>query len=349
MEISIPTLLRIKPNAINKIGKYLRKECFINIALFYGETIKHLIGTQLTRSFESSEISVIYEEDVSTNDLDIIKKRAYSLPNNIDAVVAIGGGKAIDYSKYLAFLLKLPIIAIPTSVSNDGFSSPGASLYVNGRRKSFKAKTPYGVIIDTDIIRNSPSCFTYSGIGDLISKYTAIYDWKLAGRMLKEPVSDFAIQITNNAVENLTKYHNKNIHDLEFLRLICDCLVMSGIAMEVSGSSRPASGSEHLISHAYDMISDNPSLHGIQVGVASYVIGAIQNNPEAQTIKKVLLETGFVNYVSQKPLIRKDFIEAIKLAPSVKPDFYTILSEKQNIDRSLDFINHDDYCRLLIT
>ena len=77
MEISVPTLLRIKPNALFKIGKYLRKENFRTIALFWGEGIKDLFGSQLTISLESSEIAVRYEENVTSCELETILKKAF--------------------------------------------------------------------------------------------------------------------------------------------------------------------------------------------------------------------------------------------------------------------------------
>lgn len=348
MEISIPTLLRIKPNALYKLGKYLRKEQFVRIGLFYGSGLKEMFEEQLKITFDSSEIELVYEDVVETNAIEDIYKTAYSLPETVQAIVAIGGGKVIDYCKYIAFMLQIPIISVPTSISNDGFASPGASLFVNGKRKSLKAKIPFGVVIDTEIIRKSPSYYTYSGIGDLISKYTAVYDWKAAYRVRQEPVNDFAVLISTNAVENIVNYKNKDIEDLEFLRLICGCLVMSGVAMEVSGSSRPASGSEHLISHAYDMIAQKPSLHGIQVGVATYAVSWLQKNPEHQTIKRVLEETGFIDYVSKNRLKKSDFIDAVKFAPNVKQNFYTVLSERENIKKLIDFVETDEYFGKLI-
>lgn len=348
MEISIPTLLRIKPNAMYKIGKYLRKENFARIALFYGEGLKSLFDEQLRISFDSSEIKVQFEEVVYSNAVEDIFKSAFNLPPAIDAIVAIGGGKVIDYCKYIAFILQLPIISVPTSISNDGFASPGASLLVNGRRKSQKAKIPFGVVIDTDIIRKSPARYTYSGIGDLISKYTAIHDWKLAYHMAQEPVNDFAVLISRNAVEVMVSHNNKDIKDLEFLRLICGCLVMSGVAMEVCGSSRPASGSEHLISHAYDMSAKKPTLHGIQVGVATLAISWLQHNPEHQLIKSVLEETGFIDFVSQSPLDKQDFINAIRQAPNVKENYYTILSDQEKIEELIEYVQKDEHFNKLL-
>ncbi|MEZ7892876.1 MAG: iron-containing alcohol dehydrogenase family protein [Candidatus Wallbacteria bacterium] len=348
MEISIPTLLRIKPNALYKIGKYLRKENFKKIALFYGEGMREMLSETINISLDSSEISVDTEKTVTDNCVDAIFKENFPLPQGTNVIVAVGGGKVIDYCKYLGFISQIPVISVSTSISNDAMASPGASLTVNGVRRSLKARIPYGVIMDTNIIKNSPARFTYSGIGDLISKYTAIYDWKLSYRATGEAVNDFAVLISNNSVENVVNYKNKNVADVEFLRLVSGCLVMSGVAMEVSRSSRPASGSEHLISHAYDKISKKPSLHGIQVGIATYAISWLQKNDKHELIKSLLNETGFAEFAKKNPLNKQEFIEAIKIAPSIKENYYTILSEKGAIEKLLEFTTADEYLNKFI-
>ncbi len=342
MEISIPTLLRIKPNALHKLGKYLRKNGFFNVALFYSEGMASLLGDQISISLDSSEVNIIHQGDISTNDIETIMDTTFNLPSGIQAIVAVGGGKAIDYSKYVAFILQLPVITVPTSISNDGFASPGASLIVNGNRRSLKAKIPYGVVIDTNVIKDAPYQLILSGIGDLVSKYTAIHDWKLSYYNTGEKVNDFAVLISLNSVDNMVRYNNCDIKDLEFLRLICGSLVMSGVGMEVTGSSRPASGSEHLISHAYDRLTESPSLHGIQVGVATYAIGSIQKNPNHFIVTDLLEKCGFFKYVSENPLNKETFIEAVKQATSIKPGYYTILSQEGKINELLKFIDTDD-------
>jgi glycerol-1-phosphate dehydrogenase [NAD(P)+] len=343
MEISTPTLLRIKPDAINKIGKYLRNGNLMKIAIFYGEGMKEILGERINISLESSEVRVQHEETVTNNDIDNIFQSALSLPGATSAVVAVGGGKVIDYCKYAGFILQIPVISVPTAVSNDGFASPVSSLLVNGKRKTMRAKIPYGVVIDTGIVKRSPAKFTLSGIGDMVSKYTAIYDWKLSYRKTGESVNDFAVLISNNSVDNLANYGHKNIEDLEFIKLLCGSLVMSGIAMEVSGSSRPASGAEHLISHAYDKISAVPSLHGLQVGVATYAVSVIQNNPKLALVKSVLEETGFIDHMRKNPLNKKEFIDAVRYARNIKEGYYTVLSEERSVDAMIDFIETDAY------
>ncbi len=344
MEISIPSILRIKPDSLYKTGKYLRKENLKNAAIFYGEGIKELFRERILISLLSSEINILYEETVYKNVVETVFDSISQLPKGVDVILAVGGGKAIDYAKYIGFVSQIPVISIPTSISNDGFASPISSLELKGKKTTIKVKIPYGVIIDTNIINSSPEKFVYSGIGDLISKITAIYDWKLSYRKTGEPVNDFAVLISEGSVENLVHYPNKNIRDLEFLRLVSGALVMSGVAMEVSKSSRPASGSEHLLSHGYDKVCEKPSLHGLQVGVATYCISKIQDNKH-ETVKYVLEESGFFDYLYKNPLDRSRFLEAVDIATTIKEKFYTILSEQGNQERLKEFILNDETCK----
>lgn len=340
MEISVPSLLRIKQDALYKIGKYLRNGGHREIALFFGEGIRDLFYETINISLQSSEIDVIYEEIVGDNRIEQVFESTFSIPKQVKAIVAVGGGKAIDYCKYIAFLSHLPIISIPTSMSNDGFASPLSSLYVKGRRRSLKTIIPNGVIVDTGIISEAPERFLYSGLGDLLSNITALHDWKLAFHRNGEPVNDFAALVSSNAVENVVNSTDKDIRNPEFLRIVAGSLVMSGVSMEICQSSRPSSGSDHLISHAYDLIADPPSLHGIQVGLTTYAISKIQNNRHEE-IRTVLEECGFFEFVKKNPLHKGSLLQAVDMAPTIKDNFYTVLTEKENRDKLKSFIEED--------
>ena len=117
MDIRIPSLLRIKPNALYKLGKYLRKNGFHRIALYYGEGIADLVGQKVEISLDSSEIQVVTEETVHGNDVAEIVSSAFRLPREAQAIVAVGGGVAVDFGKYAGFLTKRPVIAVPTAIS----------------------------------------------------------------------------------------------------------------------------------------------------------------------------------------------------------------------------------------
>ncbi len=347
MEINVPTLVRVKPGAIMKIGKYLRTENFKNIALFYGEDIKQLFSETVNISLASSEINTVHESEESSNVINDIFTLGLNIPSGTNAIVAIGGGKVIDICKYIGFINKLPVVAVPTAVSNDAFCSSSSSLIVNGKRKTVRTVLPYGVIADTAVLQKAPVHFLYSGMGDLFSKITSLYDWKLAYKNAGEKINDFAKVMTNNAVDAFVYYNDKNIGNIEFIRIIASSLMLSGIAMEIAGSSRPASGSEHLISHAYDRVAEKPSAHGLQVGVATYGASYLQKETHAQ-VKNVIQECGFFNYMKEHPLSKKDFIEAVKFAPLIKENYYTVLSERGSIEKLIDFINEDEMMRQML-
>lgn len=349
MEIQIPSLMRIKPHALYRLGKYLRKNGLNKVAVFYGEGIKELVGETVEISLDSSEIHVVVEEVVHGHAVEDAVTHAFRLPREAQGIVAVGGGVAIDFAKYAGFLTQLPVIAVPTAISNDGFASPGASLTVGGRRTSCRARIPFGVVIDTLVLKNSPANLTYSGIGDLISKYSSIADWKLSYHATGEPVNDFAVMISMQSVANLVNHPVKSLEDLDFLQLVAGALVMSGVAMEVSGSSRPASGSEHLISHAYDKVAERPRQHGLQVGVATLGTMWLQENPQLPTVLRFYEDTGFTAHLSERPLDRATFVRAIGEATAIRPGYHTVLSGPEAVERLQEYVSDDPFWDAYLT
>lgn len=175
----------------------------------------------------------------------------------------------------------------------------------------------------------------------MISKVSACYDWKEASEKGLETFNDFAYLISQNSVTELLHYQQDDIRSRRFLYHLVNSLLMSGISMEITGSSRPASGSEHLISHSLDEITEMPNMHGIQVGLATYLCTALQNNNN-DLVKDFLMNTGFWGYLFEHPLNKLEFINAVKKAPSLKEDFYTVLSNSENIKNAIYFIENDD-------
>ena len=213
---------------------------------------------------------------------------------------------------------------MPTSLSNDGFCSPQSSLTQGGRRRSLHAMMPSGVVVDTDVCLRAPETLWWSGVGDLVAKVTAIADWKRAFHARGTPVNDFAALLSDATV---FQFMARPVRDLEGVRLLATALMLNGIAMEVSGSSRPASGSEHLISHALDALAARPRLHGLQVGVATYVVSHLQGQG-TERVASVLDSTGFWRGITEDPFSRREWLEAVRLAPTLKEDFYTVLSSR---------------------
>ena len=146
--------------------------------------------------------------------------------------------------------------------------------------------------------------------------------------------------IAKKAVNSFVRTPFTSIQDELFLKELLDSLAMSGIANEIAGSSAPTSGSEHLISHALDKMLEHPQLHGIQVGIATYLMSVVQDH-RYRRVDTIFTQTGFWDYVKTLNLKREDFEQAIDLAPSIKPFRYTYLHEKQYRDRAKEVLRTD--------
>ncbi len=263
-QIAIPTLVRVKDGALDRLGVYLSRSGHQKVAVLVSHGLHPPLPQRVRQSLNDRSIEPIAWVDVLENDLESAARRspiARKRPRSSASAVA----ERLDVAKYAGFD-GIALYAVPTSLSNDGFGSSQSSLTVRGKRRSLPAAIPYGVVIDTAVCRNAPRILTLSGVGDLVAKFTAISDWKLSFHATSEKVDDFAALLSDGSVHAFLSHPH---FDLKGIRLLATALLMNGVAMEMSGSSRPASGSEHLISHALDAISARPRLHGLQVGVAT--------------------------------------------------------------------------------
>ena len=335
--IAIPTLVRVKDGALDRLGIYLDRSGHRRVAVLVSRGLVAPLPERVAQSLKEKSIEPITWIEVAENDLESAVRLFADLPKGVSAVVGVGGGKALDVAKYVAFLGRLPYYAVPTSLSNDGFCSPQSSLTIHGKRRSLPAALPYGVVVDTAVCGNAPRNLTLSGVGDLVAKFTAIRDWKLAFHQVGEPIDDFAAMLSDGSIYS---YMSHPAFDAEGLRLLATGLMLNGIAMEVCGTSRPASGAEHLISHALDASSERPRLHGLQVGIASYIVCILQGE-RPDRIAALFDSTGFWDAIAEDPFDRAEWIEAVRIAPSVKEGYYTILSSRDVMPEVNEILNHD--------
>ncbi len=326
--IEIPAILKIGSGMLNTIGQNLKANGIHRIVIYFGNGLIDMFGKQVMDSLQEADVSVAAYCELDTSKIEDIIELAFSIDSKVQAVVGIGGGKVIDVAKYAAYLRKFHFISVPTSASSDGFSSASASLIVNERRTSVPAAMAYGIIVDTDVLKSAPQKFLYSGIGDLVSKITSLYDWVYEDACGYTVLNDFAMMIAKKAVNSFVRTPFENITDDLFLRELVDSLAMSGVANEIAGSSAPTSGSEHLISHALDKMLEQPQLHGIQVGIATYLMAVVQDHRYAR-IDKIFTDTKFWDYVKTLQMKKSDFAAAIDLAPSIKPQRHTYLHEEK--------------------
>jgi glycerol-1-phosphate dehydrogenase [NAD(P)+] len=249
-----------------------------------------------------------------------LKARSY------DAVVGIGGGKTIDTAKYAATRYGIPMVSVATSLSNDGIASPTASLDVDGVRASHGVHIPIAVIVDLDFVESGPEEHNRGGIGEMVSNVSALADWELAHAVRGERMDGLAVTLARTAAEAVLN-HPGDMADDGFVTTLAEALINSGIAMAVSGSTRPVSGGCHEISHAIDNLY--PELargHGEQVGLgALFCTWLRRDETRFSQLNSVLRRHGLPRRPADLGLTDDHLISAVRFAPRTRPDRYTIL------------------------
>ncbi len=245
----------------------------------------------------------------------------------------VGGGTIIDAAKLSSASQNIPFISVPTTVSHDGIASPLASIKGSEKPYSVLAQAPMAIIADIEIIMQAPWRFVISGCGDVISKYTAVKDWRLAhlekGEYYGGYSASLALMSAKLVTQNAELIANK---DTEGLRVLLEALISCGVAMSIGGSSRPCSGSEHLFSHALDLINGKHAMHGEQCGVGS-ILTAFLHGSNWQQIKATLQRISAPVTAKELGVNDADIVKALQMAATIRPERYTILHKlKLNYD-----------------
>ncbi len=250
------------------------------------------------------------------------------------AVIGIGGGRTLDTAKLAASRAGVPMVVVATNLAHDGLASPVAVLEHDGHRQSFAAAAPTAIIVDLDYVRRAPVQMVRAGVGDLVSNLVAVADWELAHAERGEALNGLAIMLSRTAAESVL--HRTDLDSDAFLISLTEALVVSGLAMLVAGSSRPCSGSDHEISHAIDHLFPGTAAHGEQVGVGTLFSLHLRGDSErAGQIDACLRRHGLPRVPADLGLTDEQFAEAVLLAPTTRPDRFTIL---EHLDLDADAV-----------
>jgi len=336
--VDIPLFLHIESECIEKIGDILSQNnlLFKNVLLLSGDTTFKAAGRRavdiLKGLGKSVDVMRIPDSTIETAE----RVRASIKDSNYNVVIGVGGGKVIDVGKYASNLEGINFISIPTTVANDGICSPVSVISYKKEKRSIIAKTPIGVIADLSIIKDAPIRTIRAGIGDLLSNISAVKDWELAREIKGDNFDEFACLLSSRAAESVLISDSNDILSLEFLNKLVGSLTLSGISMGIAGSSKPASGAEHKFSHALDVISKNPALHGEQTSLG-LIIATYLRGDDWERFVSIFEHWSIPTKAKELNISKEEVVKALIFAPKTRPDRYTILehikiNEKKAID-----------------
>lgn len=257
---------------ISKLGNYKNKvfisdkKIFDNCKVFFKE------------NFLENFSNVILLENPKADDA-TISKISEKL-SKCDLIVALGSGTINDLCKYISFNSEADYIIFASAPSMNGYLSKTSSLIINGHKKTITTKVADAVFCDLDILKSSPAEMVKAGIGDSLCFYSCWFDWLLSHLLIETDFNGKCFEIINKKIVFfIENYRNFNIKDEALLKLLIEILLLSGIAMYLSNGSYPASQSEHLIAHAFEMKYPHKAqgiLHGLQIATTTLTSLEIQ-------------------------------------------------------------------------
>jgi len=329
--MQLPREIIVGRGSLEMIGSVCTDLGFNKDALIItGEKTFNVAGQKVKEILEGEGLTVnehiIKSNTPTIDDVKISEIKIKELKPQV--VLGIGGGTKIDIAKLSTARQGVPFISVPTTASHDGIASPFASLKGLNKPYSIMAQSPIAVIADTEVIIKTPYRFIASGCGDVIAKFTSTRDWKLAHEKKNEYYAQYTASIALMSAQHIVENsHLIKPNSEEGLRALLESLVSCGIAMGIAGSSKPCSGSEHLFSHALDLISPRPALHGEQCGIGTIMM-AFLHGLDWMLIRDTLRRIGAPVTAEEIDIEPKYIIEALVMAPKIRPERYTILSEK---------------------
>lgn len=337
--MQLPREVIVGNGAVERVAEISRRLGFNRSGLIIaGSKTNDIAGKKVRKLLEEGGMTVdtILVEAATVKDVQRVEERMQTLKPQI--VFGVGGGTKIDVAKCSSAQSEIPFISVPTTASHDGIASPLSSIKGLEKPYSVMAQAPLAIIADTKIIMKAPWRFTISGYEDVVAKFTAVKDWKLANEEKNEYFGGYAASLAlmsaKHVMANVQLMRKKNE---EGLRVLIEALISCGVSMSIAGSSRPCSGSEHLFSHALEIIRPNCAMHGERCGIGTIMM-AYLHGANWKRIRDVLEKLGAPISADGLGVERDDILKALEIAAALRPERFTILNKLS--------LNHEAYRHL---
>jgi glycerol-1-phosphate dehydrogenase [NAD(P)+] len=324
--IDLPKRVYIGNDLLQNVNNYFKdlnlQEPFLIVT---GPLVKKIVTEKITDNLAfKHEVIEVQSADIS----EAYKVEEFAKQIKANIIIGVGGGSVIDVAKYVAHRLDKDFISIPTAPSHDGITSPFAAIKGLGKPISIKAKGPLAIIADINVLSSAPRRLINAGIGDTIGKIIAVRDWKLASKLRGEYYGDYTASLALMSAKHAlscTRILNKDIK--AGVRTLTEALISSGVAMGMAGSTRPASGSEHLFAHAIEMLYPNVGLHGELVALGT-ILMAYVHGINWRKIKRAMRRVGLPTKAKEIGIPDEGVIKALTIAHTIRPERYTILGDR---------------------
>ncbi len=328
--INLPKIIEVGNNKLESLDEILLRH-----HLYFKEKIL-VTSKKLYELYENNLKKLNFSELLFIESSDITEKIKLErkILSSEGLIMGFGGGQILDIVKLFSSEKSVSFISIPSALSNDGIYSPISRINVQGKKLSYGVKAPLGIIVDLKIVRESPRNNILAGVGDLISNIGALEDWDLACRDVNENKNDLAYSLSLMSANSLIDLKETDITSEIFLERLTYGLILSGLSMSIAGNSRPASGSEHHISHVIDeYYPEKSTLHGIQVAYGLLLIEERIRHKNFYKIKNYFDKVGVSSLIDETIYFTEDEADDILDKSITIRNRYTILNKLKKLQK----------------
>ncbi len=268
--------IRIGSGLVHQVGRSLKENNFPEKLLLVADkdTLKAAAG--ILESLAGFQITTHIYDTIRVATMDDVRL-VESYFDRVDGVIAVGTGSIHDPSRMACARQGKPLCLFGTAPSMDGFASYNAPIVDGNFKTTHAAKCPEVIIADTKILADSPLELKAAGFGDMISKYIALIDWQVSHLVTGEHYCEKVAGLTRMATDRIMAMADKiTLRDEEAAGAVFESLLLTGIAMAFTFTSRPGSGTEHIMAHYWECMEllegKTPNYHGEDVGVATLMM-----------------------------------------------------------------------------
>lgn len=202
-------------------------------------------------------LPLVVQAEPHTVERGFLDSLAEGLPPQVEVVYGVGGGLACDVAKYVGWKRKLPVTLVPTTLSVDGFFTAIVAVRELGTVGYQTTGPAQNVIIDLEVISNTPPNIRGTGIVEILSIVTGLLDWRYAAERNKNtPETRFqpwAASIAAGIAQQAFKIA-KGVGEgrIESLQELLDLMCIEVQLTNQLGHTRPQEGSEQYFAYAIE-------------------------------------------------------------------------------------------------
>ena len=268
--------IRVGSGLVHQVGAILRENHFPQKILLLADRNTLRAADGILESLEGFQVTTHVYDSLRVATMDDVRL-VEDYFGQVDGVLAVGTGSIHDPARMACARQKKPLCLFGTAPSMDGFASYSAPIVDGNFKTTHPAKCPEVIIADTKILAAAPVELKAAGFGDMVSKYIALIDWQVSHLLTGEHYCEKVAGLTRAATDRLLSMADKvTLNDEEAAGAVFESLLMTGIAMSFTLTSRPGSGTEHIMAHYWECMEllegKIPNYHGEDVGVATLIM-----------------------------------------------------------------------------